>query len=125
MKLMHTKLPDFLKKAVAAGKKINPDTQVTIEGFESMKSAKLASLRVGRIEDEIVELTSQNPKIKRIEIQMIPRVAETINTVIIKGIEEDGSCHKAIMDTMFLTVPGEEVYLEGVGEVSDRRAPLD
>ena len=88
MKLMHTKLPDFLKKAVAAGKKINPDTQVTIEGFESMKSAKLASLRVGRIEDEIVELTSQNPKIKRIEIQMIPRVAETINTVIIKGIEE-------------------------------------
>lgn len=125
MKLMHTKLPDFLKKAVAAGKKINPDTQVTIEGFESMRSAKLASLRVGRIEDEIVELTSQNPKIKRIEIQMIPRVAETINTVIIKGIEEDGSCPKAIMDTMFLTVPGEEVYLEGVGEVSDRRAPLD
>ena len=125
MKLMHTKLPDFLKKAVAAGKKINPDTQVTIEGFESMKSAKLASLRVGRIEDEIVELTSQNPKIKRIEIQMIPRVAETINTVIIKGIEEDGSCPKAIMDTMFLTVPGEEVYLEGVGEVSDRRTPLD
>ena len=125
MKLMHTKLPDFLKKAVAAGKKINPDTQVTIEGFESMKSAKLASLRVGRIEDEIVEITSQNPKIKRIEIQMIPRVAETINTVIINGIEEDGSCPKAIMDTMFLTVPGEEVYLEGVGEVSDRRAPLD
>ena len=125
MKLMHTKLPDFLKKAVAAGKKINPDTQVTIEGFESMKSAKLASLRVGRIEDEIVELTSQNPKIKRIEIQMIPRVAETINTVIIKGIEEDGSCPKAIMDTMFLTVPGDELYLEGVGEVSDRRAPLD
>lgn len=125
MKLMHTKLPDFFKKAVAAGKKINPDTQVTIEGFENMKSAKLASLRVGRIEDEIVELTSQNPKIKRIEIQMIPRVAETINTVIIKGIEEDGSCPKAIMDTMFLTVPGEEVYLEGVGEVSDRRAPLD
>ncbi len=125
MKLMHTKLPDFLKKAVDAGKKINPDTEVTIEGFESLKTAKLASLRVGRIEDEIVELTSANPNIKKIEIQMIPRVAETINTVIIKGIEEDGSCPKAIMDTMFLTVPGEEVYLEGVGEVSDRRAPLD
>ena len=56
---------------------------------------------------------------------MIPRVAETINTVIIKGVEADGSCPKAIMDTMFLTVPGEEVYLEGVGEISDRRAPLD
>ncbi len=125
MRLMHTKLPDFLKKAVAAGKRINPDTEVTIEGFESMKSAKLASLRVGRIEEEIIELTSGNPNIKKIEIQMIPRVAETINTVIIQGVEADGSCPKAIMDTMFLTVPGEEVYLEGVGEISDRRAPLD
>ena len=125
MKCMHTRLPDFLTKAVAAGKKINPDTEVVISGFESMKSAKLASLRVGRIEEEIVELTSANPKITKIELTMIPRINETINTVIIKGIEEDGSCPKAIMDTMFLTVPGEEVYLEGVGEISDRRAPLD
>lgn len=125
MKCMHTRLPDFLAKAAAAAKKINPDTEVVITGFESMKSAKLASLRVGRIEEEIVELTSANPKITKVEVTMIPRIAETINTVIIKGVEADGRCPKAIMDTMFLTQPGEEVYLEGVEEISDRRAPLD
>ena len=124
MKLMHTKLPDFLKKAVAAGKKIN-QTQVTIEGFESMKSAKLASLRVGRIEDEIVELTSQNPKIKRIEIQMIPRVAETINTVIIKGIkEEDGAALRLSWIPCSLRCLA-RCILKASAEVSDRRAPLD
>ena len=125
MKCMHTRLPDFLTKAVAAGKKINPDTEVVISGFESMKSAKLASLRVGRIEEEIVEITTSNPGIQRVEVTMIPRVAETINSVIIKGYDADGRCPKCIMDTMFLTVPGEEVYLEDAEEIIDRRAPLD
>ena len=64
MRLMHTKLPDFIQKVQDAGKKLRPETEVTLKGLESMESAKLASLRVGRIEEEIIEIT-QDPNVAR------------------------------------------------------------
>lgn len=36
MKLMHTKLPDFISKVQAAGKKIRPEVKVTVKGLESV-----------------------------------------------------------------------------------------
>ena len=54
MKLMHTKLPDFIAKVHTAAKKLRPDMKVTVKGLENIETAKLASLRVGRIEDEII-----------------------------------------------------------------------
>ena len=57
MKLMHTKLPDFIAKVHTAAKKLRPDMKVTVKGLENIETAKLASLRVGRIEDEIIEVT--------------------------------------------------------------------
>lgn len=125
MRLMHTRLPDFYQKVIDAGKKLRPETEVTITGLENMQTAKLASLRVGRVEEEVLELTEQNPRIKKVEVVILPRVPETIHTVIIKGIEEDGSCPKAIMESMFCTMPGEEVALENVGTVEDRRIAID
>ena len=57
MKFMHTRLPDFYTKVKAAAKKLRPDTEVTISGLENVKTAKMASLRVGRVEDEIIDIT--------------------------------------------------------------------
>ncbi|MBS4959336.1 MAG: hypothetical protein KHZ62_00760 [Clostridiales bacterium] len=123
MKLMHTKLPDFYKKAVAAGKKLRSETEVTVRGMENLKSAKLASLRVGRVEDEILEIT-QDPRVAKVEVIVLPRNPETMNTVIIKGIQKDGSCKKAILESMFITTPPEDCELYDVEEIDDRRIPL-
>ena len=59
MRLMHTRLPDFYQKVIDAGKKLRPETEVTITGLENMQTAKLASLRVGRVEEEVLEPPDQ------------------------------------------------------------------
>ncbi len=120
MRLMHTRLPDFYQKVINAGKKISPDTQVEVSGLESFKSGKLASLRVGRVEDEILEIT-RDPAVEKVEVILVPRNPEIHRTVIIKGIQKDGTCNKAILENMYMSVPGEDYYLEDVKEVDDRR----
>ncbi len=123
MRLMHTKLPDFYRKMKEAGKKLRPETQVEVKGLENLKSAKLASLRVGRVEDEVLEIT-QDPNVEKVEVVVLPRNPETMNTVIIKGIQKDGSCKKAILECMFITSPSEDCELFDVEEIDDRRFPL-
>ena len=72
MRLMHTKLPDFKQKIINAGKKLRKETEVELRGLESMESAKLASLRVGRIEEEIIEITG-DPNVAKVEITVLPK----------------------------------------------------
>lgn len=122
MKLMHTRLPDFFKKVADAAHKLRHDTEVEVRGLENFKTAKLASLRVGRVEDEIVEIT-QDEGVKKVEIALVPLNPESSYTVVIKGIQEDGSCKKAILEYMYLSAPTEECELFGVEEVIDRRGP--
>jgi len=123
MRLMHTRLPDFYQKVIDAGKKDRPNTDVEICGLENFKSAKLASLRVGRVEDEIVEIT-KDPTVEKVEVIILPRAPETSHTVIIKGIQKDGTCKKAILEVMYVTSPTEESYLFDVEEIDDRRTSL-
>lgn len=120
MRLMHTKLPDFYKKVIDSGKKNRPDTEVEICGLENFKSGKLASLRVGRVEDEIAEIT-KDPAVKKVEVIVLPRNPETQHTVIIRGVQEDGTCNKAILETMYVSSPAEDCYLFDVKEIDDRR----
>jgi len=120
MKLMHTKLPDFYKKIKAAAKKLRPDTDFEVRGLESFKTAKLASLRVGRVEDEIFEIT-QDPGVKKVEVIAVPYNPESMFTIVVKGIQEDGSCKKAILENMYVSAPTEENELFGVKEIDDRR----
>ena len=120
MRLMHTKLPEFYPKVIAAGKKLRPDTKVEISGLENAKSGKMASLRVGRVLDEILEIT-RDPGVEKVEVILVPRNPEMYHTVIIKGIQKDGACNKAILENMYTSVPGEDCYLEGVKEIDDRR----
>ncbi len=127
MKLMHTRLPDFYDKLKAAVRRGRPEAEVAITGMENVKTAKLASLRVGRIENSIYQLTKEDPGIEKVEISIHPHHPETAHTVLIKGIQKDGSCKKAIMETVYVSTPGVDCRLAGVDEVIDNRAqlPLD
>ena len=120
MKLMHTRLPDFYQKIKDAASKLRPDTDFEVSGLENFKSAKLASLRVGRVEDEIFEIT-QDEGVKKVEVRLVPYNPESMFTVVIKGIQADGTCKKAILENMYLSSPTEECELFGVEEIDDRR----
>ena len=124
MRLMHTKLPDFKQKVQDAGKRLRPDTEVVLKGLENMETAKLASLRVGRIEEEIVEIT-QDPNVAKVEVYVLPQIPETIHTVVIKGVQKDGTSKKTILESMFITTPAPECYYYDSEEVSDRRVSYD
>lgn len=120
MKCMHTRLPDYYAKVEAAAKKLRPETKFSISGMENVQTAKLASLRCGRIEREIEEVT-EDPEIAEIEVKMVPYNPEEAYTVLIKGKRADGSCKKAVMDNMYATVPSVEYYLTDAEEIADYR----
>ena len=123
MKLMHTRLPDFYTKIEAAAKQNNPEMGFSVSGLENIKTAKLASLRVGRVEDEITEII-EDKDIKKVEVVLTTENPETLYTVVIKGIEEDGTCKKIILENMMLSAPTVETHLFGTKEIIDRRANI-
>ncbi len=120
MKCMHTRLPDYYAKVEAAAKKLRPDTKFSISGMENVQTAKLASLRCGRIEREIEEVT-EDPEIAEIEVKMVPYNPEEAYSVLIKGKRADGSCKKAVLDNMYATVPSVEYYMTDAEEIIDYR----
>ena len=123
MRLMHTSLPEFIKKMKSAGKKVAPDKNVGVKGLENLTSAKMQSLRTGRIEHAVEELAARED-IESIEMIIIPRVPETMHTVVIKGIGKDKKVQKAIVDVMNILHPTEEALLTDCTEIEDRRPSL-
>ena len=124
MFLMHTKLPEFIRKmklSAAKGGKI--PKEIKIEGIENLKFAKLQSLRTGRLELAVEELAGRDD-VERIELLVRPRVPETEHTVIVKGYNKDGVAVKAIMDTMTILHGTEELDLFDALEIEDRRARI-
>ena len=124
MQLMHTRLPDFYEKLKAAARRLRPETEVDIHGLENVKTGKLASLRVGRIEHYIYQLTEEDPGVAKIEVAILPRLPETAHTVVIKAIQKDGSCKKAVLENIYLSAPPVDCELVGVEEVVDKRSKL-
>ncbi|MDR1125209.1 MAG: hypothetical protein LBM64_03990 [Deltaproteobacteria bacterium] len=120
---MHTKLPEFIAKMKNAAKKGQPEKAFALRGLENLKSAKMQSLRTGRIEEAVAELASR-PDVERVELIVMPRVPETMHTVVIKGIAADGSSPKAVVDVVNILHPTEEVELENCREVEDRRPAI-
>ena len=118
---MHTKLPDFLAKLQAAGKKLRPETKVTVKGLENIQTAKLASLRVGRIEEEVVEVT-EDPEIAEVVVEAVPFNPEIIYTIITKGYTADGKCKKAVLEDMACSIPTVEYHIQDAEVVDDRRS---
>lgn len=123
MKLMHTKLPEFIQKMKNAVVKNTPNKTIKIRGLENLKYAKMQSLRTGRIESSVEELAKRND-VKRVELVVVPRVPETMHTVIVKGIDENGELKKAILEVINIIHPTEDVEIAGCKEVDDRRPPL-
>lgn len=120
MRLMHTPIPSFYKQMEAAGKRVNPDTEVVVRGLENFQSAKLASLRVGRLENELYEI-SQEEGTTKIEVIAVPYNPELFYTMVVKAYREDGSCSKAILEIMHLTCPSVECELYDAEIVEDCR----
>ena len=120
MKCMHTRLPDYYAKVEAAAKKLRPETKFSISGMENVQTAKLASLRCGRIEREIEEVT-EDPEIAEIEVMMVPYNPEEAYSVLIKAKRADGTCKKAVLDNMYATVPSVEYYMTDAEEIIDYR----
>ncbi|MGL4791494.1 MAG: hypothetical protein ACRCW1_08810 [Anaerotignaceae bacterium] len=120
MKLMHTKLPEFLKKMKVAATESEHSCDITIRGLENLSSAKMQSLRTGRIEHAVGEMTLREG-VEKIDFAVIPRVPETMHTVIIKGLDKDGNVKSAILELVNIIHPTEEAELLGCDDVEDRR----
>ena len=120
MKLMHTKLPEFLKKMKVAATESEQPKEIAIRGLENLTSAKMQSLRTGRIEHAVREITYKEG-VEKIDFVVIPRVPETMHTVIIKGMDKDGNIKSAILELVNIIHPTEEAELLGCDDVDDRR----
>ena len=123
MRYMHTKLPEFYSRIKNAALKHKSIKEVEIKGLENLRTAKMQSLRTARVEDAVAEL-AQCENVEKIEVILIPRVPETMHTVIIKAAGKDGSLPKAVLETMNILHGTEELYLEDCAEVEDRRPPI-
>lgn len=123
MRLMHTSLPEFKLKIQSAVIKQSPQKTIDIKGLENLKSAKMQSLRTGRIEDSVDKIAADK-ETSRVEVVVMPRVPETMHTVIVKGFDKNGNPTKAILEVINIIHPTEEVELEGFENIEDRRPTI-
>ncbi len=123
MRLMHTRLPEFISKMKAAAIKHNPDQKLEIRGLENLRSAKMQSLRTGRIEESVERIAAQEG-VSKVELVVMPRVPETMHTVLIKGMGEDGKPKKIILEVVNILQATEEVEFDGCTDIEDHRPPL-
>jgi len=120
---MHTSLPDWIAKMKAAVFSCNPLKQVEIRGLENLRYGKFQSLRTGRAEFAVSEVAQDN-RVKKVEIVVVPRIPETMHTIIIKGYDENNRPVKAILENTNILHPTEDVELAGFTEIEDRRPKL-
>ena len=125
MKLMHTSLPEFKLKMKSAVATQSPNKFLKIKGLENLKSAKMQSLRTGRIEYAVEEVASEK-SVNKIEMVVMPRIPETMHTIVIKGYDREGKPTKAILETLNIIHPTEEIELENFKEeqITDKRPSL-
>jgi len=110
MKLLHTKLPEFIKMMKRAATWGTVPKDIEISGLENLHSAKMQSMRSGRIQHAVGEIAKRDD-VEKLELRVIPRVPETMQTVIVKGIDSNGKCCKAVLEIVNVLHPTEEAYL--------------
>ncbi|MCG8484036.1 MAG: hypothetical protein MJA31_12050 [Clostridia bacterium] len=124
MKLMHTKLPEFIKKMkVAAATKGKKHKKCEVVGLENLKTGKMQSLRTGRIEQAVEDLAKKE-NIENIEVAIIPRIPESMHSAVVRGFDKDGKPVHAILETINILHPTEDVLIHDCEEVEDRRPPI-
>lgn len=120
---MHTKLPEFIEFMRKAAAHHCPGKQIEIRGLENVTTCNMQSLRTGRIESAVDEIAAAGDTAS-VELVVMPRVPETMHTVIVKGLDEQGRPTRAILEVINIIHPTEEVELADCPEVDDRRPAL-
>jgi hypothetical protein len=119
---MHTSLPDFKKKMNGAAAKYG-DKEFELRGIENLRSAKMQSMRTGRIENELQKLAS-DPRAAKLEVVVLPRVPETSHDVVVKSYDKDGNPIKAVVEILAVLNLTAENEIAGFKDVEDKRPPL-
>lgn len=123
MRLMHTRLPDFIRKVKEAAKMNGRDLEVSVTGLEQFKTAKLASASCGMIEEDIFNL-SKLEQVEQVQVKVMPQLPLALYTVIINGVDKDGNIKRTYLETQYISEPGPEYYYHGSEEVIDHRVKL-
>jgi hypothetical protein len=125
MFLMHTKLPEFIRKMkVAAATKGKVEKQCEVVGLENLKSAKMQSLRTGRIEQAVEDIATRD-NVHSIEVAVVPRIPESMHSAVVRGLDKDGNPVCAVLETInILHATYEDILLNNCPEIQDRRPPI-
>lgn len=124
MKLMHTKLPVFIQQMKkAAATKGTKYKDCSVIGLENLKTAKVQSMRGGRIEQAVEDIAKMED-VESIEVTVLPRVPETMHTVVINGIGKDGKSTHAILQAVGILHQTEDTIIHDCPDVEDRRPPI-
>jgi hypothetical protein len=120
MRMMHTQLPEFYVRMEKSAKRFVQGKSLKVRGLENLKSGKLSSLRVGRYE-ELVEKVSTREEVASLEVVLVPRYPEVPYNIIIKGYDKNGKGKIAVVDTIGIMVPTDEIETFDCEIVIDRR----
>ena len=123
MKLMHTTLPEFLEKIHAAAEDSPCPKHIDIRGLEHLTSAKMQALRTGRLENAVEEMTMKKG-VAKVDLTVIPRIPETMHTVVVRGLDEEGKVKSAVLEIINIMHPTEEALLEDCTDIDDRRPAI-
>lgn len=124
MWMMHTTLPEFFSKMkTAAATQGDRPKECEIVGLENMKTAKMQSLRTGRIEQSVMTL-AQMEDVDHIEVYVMDRVPETMHQAVIRGFDKDGKPVHAFIETINILRETEECLLHDCPDVVDNRSPI-
>lgn len=121
MRMMHVKLPNFIKCLKgAAVKKEGRILPCEVVGLESYQSGKAQSARTGVLQLEIEELANLEG-VERIKVNVIPRIPETVHTLVLQAFDKDGKPLHAIIDAIDILHPTLDVLIHDNPDVDDRR----
>ena len=112
-----------MKKMYTAATRKYPEKTISIRGLESLHSAKFQSLRTGRIEKAVEEMADRED-VASIDFVVLPRVPETMHTVAVKGLDENGKVIKVVLEVMNILHPTEEVEFGDCTDIEDHRPPI-
>lgn len=123
MRFMHNALNEFILKLKQTVYRFSPNKKLAIRGLENLKTGKFQSLRTGKIQTALEDLASKRD-VNKLELVVVPRIPETMHTVVIKGYDKDGNPKEAILENINIIHPTEDVELDGFEKVDDRRPTL-
>ena len=122
MWMMHTTLPEFFRKMkTAAATQGDRPKECEVVGLENYKTAKMQSLRTGRIEQSVAKI-AQMENVDHIEVAIMDRAPETMHQAVIRGFDKDGKPVYAILETINILHNTVEVLTHDVPVVEDHRS---